>query len=65
MLRVQVGMGERMVELGVGEAALVVRPRERRERQAISSELEQARPHPRTISQPPHIRFAEWHGSSG
>ena len=44
----QVGVGERMVELGVRETALVVRPRERRERLFTPRELKQARPHPAT-----------------
>ncbi len=44
MLRVLVRVRERMVQLGVREAARVVRLRKREERGVAAGELEEARP---------------------
>ena len=44
MLRVQVAVGERMIQLGIGQAARMVRVRKREEGGVAAGELVEGRP---------------------
>ena len=45
MLRVLIGVGERMIELGIGQTASVMSPRQREKSSFPARELEQRRRH--------------------